>query len=79
MDTCNSAPKVSVLHAKTTHEGWDPWRLVILVLFTLFCMQKITGDCWNPHRPFILVQITLFCMQKSQIMAGTHRDKLFWC
>ena len=22
--TCNSDPKVAVLHAKTTDEGWDP-------------------------------------------------------
>ena len=24
IETCNSDPKVAVLHAKTTHEGWDP-------------------------------------------------------
>ena len=24
IDTCNSAPKFTVLHAKTTDEGWDP-------------------------------------------------------
>ena len=23
-ETCNSGPKVAVLHAKTTDEGWDP-------------------------------------------------------
>ena len=23
-DTCYSAPKFTVLHAKTTDEGWDP-------------------------------------------------------
>ena len=23
-ETCNSDPKVTVLHAKTTYEGWDP-------------------------------------------------------
>ena len=43
IETCNSGPKVSVLHAKTTDEGWAPWRLVILVLITLFCMHKTTG------------------------------------
>ena len=24
VETCNSHPKVAVLHAKTTDEGWDP-------------------------------------------------------
>ena len=24
METCNSGPKVAVLIAKTTNEGWDP-------------------------------------------------------
>ena len=24
IETCNSAPKVAVLHAKNTDEGWDP-------------------------------------------------------
>ena len=24
METCNSDPKVAVLHSKTTDEGWDP-------------------------------------------------------
>ena len=24
METCNSSPKVAVLIAKTTNEGWDP-------------------------------------------------------
>ena len=28
------------LHPKTTHAGWDPWRLVFLMLITLFCIQK---------------------------------------
>ena len=39
METCNSGPEVAVLHAKTTDEGWDQLRLVILMLNTLFCMQ----------------------------------------
>ena len=42
--TCNSAPKVAVLNAKTTDEDWDPERLAILMLGTVFCMQKITGE-----------------------------------
>ena len=24
IETCNSDPKVAVLHAKTTNEGWNP-------------------------------------------------------
>ena len=24
IETCNSGPKVAVLHAKATDEGWDP-------------------------------------------------------
>ena len=24
IEICNSSPKVAVLHAKTTDEGWDP-------------------------------------------------------
>ena len=48
MECCNSGPKAAVLHAITTDEGWDPWRLVILVLITLFCMHKTTGEVWDP-------------------------------
>ena len=44
IETCNSVPKVNVLHAKTTDKGWGPERLVILVLITVFCMHKVTGD-----------------------------------
>ena len=40
IDICYSCQKVAVLHPKTTREGWDPWRLVILMLITLFCMKK---------------------------------------
>ena len=44
METCNSGPKDAILHAKTTEEGCDPWRLVILVLVTLFFIHKPTGE-----------------------------------
>ena len=47
-DTCYSAAKFTVLHAKTTDEGWDPLRQVFLVLITLYCMHKKTGDVWGP-------------------------------
>ena len=48
IETCNSGPKVPVLHAKTADEGWDPQRLVIQLLITLFCMHKATGEVWDP-------------------------------
>ena len=32
---------------KATVEGWDTWRLEILVLITLFWMHKITGEVWD--------------------------------
>ena len=47
IETCISDPIGDVLHAKTTDKGWDPWRLVILVLITLFCMHKPTGEVWD--------------------------------
>ena len=47
IETSYSDPNVAVLHAKTTGEVWDPWKLVILVLITLFCMLKTTGDVCN--------------------------------
>ena len=44
---CNSGPKVSVLQAKTTNEVWDPGRLVILVLKSLFWVQYTIGEVWD--------------------------------
>ena len=38
--TCNSCPKVAVLHAKTTDDGWHPYTLLILIQKSQFCMQK---------------------------------------
>ena len=65
IETCISGPKVAVLYPKTTRKGWDPWRLVILMLITLFCKQKITGEVWDPQRLVILVLKSLFCMHKT--------------
>ena len=48
IETCNSGPKVAVLIAQTENEGWDPHRLVILMLITLFFMHKSTGEVWDP-------------------------------
>ena len=40
VETINSGHIVAVVNAQTTDEGWDPWRLVILIQKSLFCMQK---------------------------------------
>ena len=45
---------------KTTDEGWDSWRIEILVLITLFCLHKMTGGVWDQYRLVILVLITLW-------------------
>ena len=60
-----SGPEGAVLHAKTTGGVLDPQILVILVLKSLFCMQKTTGEGWNQYSIFILVLSTLFCMHKT--------------
>ena len=52
--TCNSSPKVAVLHAKTRYESWNKVRLVILNLSMLFCMHKSTGEVWVPQRLVII-------------------------
>ena len=44
IETFNSDPKVDVLHAKPTDQGWDQ---VFLMLITLFCMHKSTGEVWD--------------------------------
>ena len=49
IETCFSGPKVALLHPKTTHEGWDPWRLVILMLLTLHCRHKTAGEIWDQY------------------------------
>ena len=40
METCNSGAKVAVWLQQAIGEVCDPERLVILVLKSLFCMQK---------------------------------------
>ena len=44
------------MHKTTGEEGWDPSRLVILMLITLIlvlnmqlCELKTTGDVWDPE------------------------------
>ena len=33
---------------KTTDEGWDPYRLVIMVIKSQFWMHKTTDEGWDP-------------------------------
>ena len=47
IETSNSGPKVAVLPAKITDEGWDPYTLVILVVVTLFYKHKMTVEIWD--------------------------------
>ena len=46
--TCNSGPIVALLHAQITDEGWNPQRLVFLMLITLVFMHKTTDEVWDP-------------------------------
>ena len=48
IEASNSDANHAVLNAKTTDEGWDPQRLVILMLSTLLYMHKMTGHVWDP-------------------------------
>ena len=48
IETSISDPKVAVLNAKTTDEGWDTLRLAILVLKSLFWLQKTIGEVRDP-------------------------------
>ena len=65
METSNSDAKHAVLQAEITGEVWDPQRLVILVLKSLFWMHKTTGDGRNQYSLFILVWSTQFCVLKT--------------
>ena len=48
LETCYSGPEFAVLNAKTTGGVLDRQALVILMLGTLFWMQKTTGEVWDP-------------------------------
>ena len=74
IESCNSAPNVAVMDAKTTDEGWNPYRLFFLVLRTLLCVLKPTDEVWDPYKLVSLDLKTLFYMQKLQMRAGTRRD-----
>ena len=55
IETCYSGLKDAVLRAKSRDEGWDPLRLVIPMIGTLFCKHKIEGDVLDVNRHAILV------------------------
>ena len=74
MQTCKSGPKVAILHPKTRDEGWDPQKLVIPMIITMFCMHKTAGEVWEQWRRVVQVQKSLFCMKNPQMRSGTHRD-----
>ena len=65
IETCYSCPEDAVLHEKTTGDVFDPHRLVILVLKTLFCMHKATGEGWIQYCLFILVLTSQLCVLKT--------------
>ena len=64
---------------KTTGEGCNQYSLLIFVLSTQLCVLKTTDEVWDPWRLVILVQNALFCKQKTQMRAGTHRDRKVRC
>ena len=74
----DAGPNDAVLHEKNTDEGWDKYRLVSLVLKSLFCMKKETQMRAGTH-----IDLSFWCKSrcfahtKRQVMSGTHRDLLF--
>ena len=40
IETCNFGPKVAGFHAKSTDEVWTPYKLVSLVIKSLFCLKE---------------------------------------
>ena len=65
IETCYFGPEGAVLHEKTTGDVFDPQRLVILVLKSLFCMHKATGEGWIQYCLFILVLSSQLCVLKT--------------
>ena len=48
IESCYSGPKLAVLHAKATGEGWNQYSLFILVLSSQLCVLKTTDEIWDP-------------------------------
>ena len=55
IEICYSGPKLAVLHAKATGEGWNQYRLFILVLSSQLCVLKTADEVWDPYRLVSLV------------------------
>ena len=51
---------------KSTDEVWDPLRLAILVLSTLFCEHKSAGEIWDQYRLAVLVLKSPCCLMKPR-------------
>ena len=51
---------------KTTHEGWIPYSLFILLLSTLLCALKTTDEVLDQYRLVSLVIKALSCMKKKK-------------
>ena len=48
IEICYSGPKLAVLHAEATGEGWNQYSLFILVLSSQLCVLKTTDEVWDP-------------------------------
>ena len=48
METSNSGANHAVCMHKPTGEVWDQYRLLILVVISLFWMHKTTDEGWDP-------------------------------
>ena len=48
METSDSDANHTVLQAKTTEEGWNQYRLDILVQIKPFRLHKRAGEVWDP-------------------------------
>ena len=73
--TCYSGPEVAVLHGKTTGGVWDPQRLVILVLKSLFICTKSQVRAGTYIVLILWCEARYYVHSKPQMRSGTHRDK----
>ena len=77
IETCNFGPKAAGLHSKTTDEVWAPYKLVSLVINSLFCMKKAQMRAGTHIDLSFWCKSRCFACTKRQVMSGTHRDLLF--
>ena len=74
IETSKSGPKAAVLHAKDTDEAWDQYRLVIVLLRTLFCLQKVQMRAGTHIDSSFWHYTRCFACTNPQMRAGTHWD-----